>query len=92
MPNMVDDGFIDQAFFVRMVASAPSNLQYQLDNAVSTAIGNAAVSGLFTITANISAYSANNYALVQTYMTRLTNMGYTSSLNGNTLTINWSVA
>lgn len=91
MPNMLDDGFLDQAFFMRLVSNTPSNLNYQLDNAVSSAIGTAALQGLFTTTVNMSAYSANSYALVQWYMTRLTNMGYTSSLNSSTLTINWSV-
>lgn len=89
MPNMVDDGFIDQAQFVHYVASTPSNLQYQLDNAVSSAISGASVQGLFTCTVNVAAYSANSYNLVQLYMKRLTDMGYTSSLATSTLTVNW---
>lgn len=88
---MLDDGFLDQAFFMRLVSNSPGNLQYQLDNVISSAIGTAAIQGLFTATANISAYSANSYQLVVAYMTKLTNMGYTSSLSTNTLTINWSV-
>ena len=89
MPNMLDDGFIDQAQFVHYVASTPSNLQYQLDGAVSNAIATAAISGLFTCNVNVASYSANNYNLVQLYMKRLTDMGYTSSLATSTLTVNW---
>ena len=89
MPNMLDDGFIDQAQFVHYVASTPSNLQYQLDNAVAGAVGTAAIAGLFTCTINVAAYSGNNYDLVQRYMKRLTDMGYTSSLSTSTLTVNW---
>lgn len=89
MPNMVSDGFLDQAGFIRQVALTPTNLQNQMDNAVSNAIGNAAVQQLFTCTVSVSAYSANSYALVIVLMERLTNMGYTSSLSTSTLTINW---
>lgn len=86
MPNMVSDGFIDQAQFVHTVANTPVNSDYQLGNAVANAIGNAAVQNLFTITVNVSSYSTT---LVQLMMERLTNMGYTSSLSGTTLTVNW---
>lgn len=89
MPNMLDDGFIDQAGFVHQVASTPVNLDYQLQAAVSNAIATASVTQLFTCTVSVSAYSANSYALVQVLMQRLTNMGYTSSLSGSTLTVNW---
>lgn len=89
MPNMLDDGFIDQAQFIHYVASTPSNLQYQLDAAVSNAIATAAVGGLFNCSVNVAAYSANSYNLVQLYMKRLTDMGYTSSLATSTLTVNW---
>jgi hypothetical protein len=92
MPNMVDDGFLDQAFFVRLVSNTPPNLDYQLQNAVGSAVGAAAVQGLFTCTVNVSAYSGNNYALVILMIERLVNMGYTASLATSTLTVNWSVA
>lgn len=91
MPMMASDGFIDQAQFMRTVANTPSNLQYQLDNAVSGAIGTAAVGGLFTIAVSVAAYSANNYALVQILIERLINMGYTTAtLATSTLTVTWS--
>lgn len=90
MGNMVSDGFIDQAFFVRQVASTPiPNLSYALENAVGGAVGNAAVLGLFTTSLSVSAYSANGYWLVQQMIERLINMGYTATLATSTLTINW---
>ena len=89
MPNMVSDGFIDQAQFVHTVATTPANLDYQLQVAVSNAIASAAIQGLLTATCSVSAYSANSYALVILMIERLVNMGYTASLSGSTLTINW---
>jgi hypothetical protein len=86
MPNMLDDGFLDQAQFVHQVALIPGNADYGIQNAVGTAIGNAAVSGLFTCTVNVSAYSAT---LIQLIIKRLIDMGYTSTLSGTTLTVNW---
>lgn len=91
MPNMLDDGFLDQSQFIHYVSVTPPNLDYQLQNAVSNAIGNAAApgTGVLTCTVNVSAYSANNYALVQLMIKRLVDMGYTASLSGSTLTVNW---
>ena len=86
MPNMVSDGFIDQAQFVHMVALIPGNADYGIQNAIANAIGNAAVNGLFTCTVSVSAYSST---LIQLMIERLVNMGYTSTLSGTTLTVNW---
>jgi len=88
MPMMESDGFIDQAFFVRLVSLSPGNADFALQNAISAAIGNAACAGLQTITVATAAY-AN--ALVQIMIERLVNMGYTATLSGTTLTVNWSV-
>lgn len=87
MPNMLDDGFLDQAYFVNHVATTSANADYQLQSAVSNAIATAAVGGALTVNANVAAYSNT---LVQLLMKRLTDMGYTSSLSGTTLTVNWN--
>ena len=91
MPNMLDDGFLDQAQFVHYVAVTPPNLDYQLQNAIANAIGAAVApgTGVLTCTVNVSPYSANSYALVQLMIKRLVDMGYTASLSGSTLTVNW---
>lgn len=86
MPNMIDDGFLDQAQFVHQVALLPGNTDYGIQNAVSNAIGTAAVNGLFTCTVGVAAYSAT---LIQSIIKRLIDMGYTSTLSGTTLTVNW---
>lgn len=86
MPNMVADGFLDQAFFVNAVANKPTNPDYRLGNAVGSAIGAAAITGAFTCTVATAAY---DIGLVQLMMKRLVDMGYTCSLSGTTLTVNW---
>ena len=87
MPNMLDDGFLDQAVFVRQVSLLPGNSDYALQNAVSNGIGNAAVAGQFTATINISAYATT---LVQLMVERLVNMGYnTPTLTSTTITVSW---
>lgn len=86
MPNMIDDGFIDQSQFVHTVAQLPTNPDYNLQVVVSNAIASAAVAGAFTAAVNVSAYSNT---LAQLMIERLVNMGYTASLSTNTLTINW---
>ena len=87
MPNMVSDGFIDQAQFLRMVSQLPGNADFALQNAVGNAIGTAAVGGAFTATVNISAYSTT---LVQLLVERLINMGYTATLTATTITVSWA--
>ena len=88
MPMMVADGFIDQAFFMRLVSLVPGNADYALGNAIAGAIGNAACAGAQTCTVATAAYSNT---LVQLFIERLVNMGYTATLSGTTLTVNWSV-
>jgi hypothetical protein len=88
MPMMTGDGLLDQAWVMRLIAQVPGNADFALQNAVDGAIGNAAVSGAYTCTVNVAAY-AN--ALVQQMIQRLVNMGYTATLSGTTLTVNWSV-
>ena len=88
MPMMVADGFLDQAFFVRLVSLSPGNSDYALQNAVASAIGNASVAGNQSCTVATAAYTT---ALVQLMIERLVNMGYTATLSGTTLTVNWSV-
>jgi hypothetical protein len=99
MPNMLDDGFLDQAQFMTSVSNQPVSLDAQLQNAVATAIGGQAILGAgtaHTITVSVAAYTAVNAGdgtirndLIQRIMQRLTNLGYTSSLTGTTLTITW---
>lgn len=86
MPNMIDDGFFDQAQFMHQVSLLPGNSDFAIQNAISNAIGTAAVAGNLTCTVSVAAYTA---ALIQATMQRLTNMGYTFSLSGSTLTVNW---
>ena len=88
MPMMVSDGFIDTAFFVRLVSLSPGNADFSLQSAVSNAVSAAAITGAQTCTVATAAYAT---ALVQLMIERLVNMGYTASLSGTTLTINWSV-
>lgn len=99
MPNILGDSFIDEAEFATAASSTPVNLQYQLDNAVAGAISTQALLGAGTArsaTVSVAAYTAANpndatqkNDLILRVMQRLTNLGYTSSLSGTTLTINW---
>lgn len=86
MPNMLDDGLLDQAFVVRTYANNPTNSDFALQNLVATAISNAAGQGLGTVTVNVNAY-ANS--LVQLLVQRLVNMGYTATMGTNTITVAW---
>ena len=88
MPMMVSDGFLEPSFFVRLVSLSPNNADFGLQGAVSAAIQVAALAGLQTCTAATAAYSNT---LVQSMIERLVNMGYTATLSGTTLTVNWSV-
>ena len=97
MSTQMDDGLIDPAWVARMVSLVPGNLDYALQNAVSTAISNAAVTGAFTCTVSVSAYTASNsadssqkYDLIVRLIERLQNIGYTATLSGTTLTVSWS--
>ena len=86
MPMMVADGFIDPQQFVHQVALLPGNADFGLQSVVSAAIAAAAITGVFSCGVSVSAYSAT---LIQLLMERLVNMGYTSTLSGTTLTVNW---
>lgn len=86
MPNMIDDGFLDQAVVAHSAALLPGNPDYGLQGAISNAITSAANAGLFTIGVNITAYTST---LVQSMCQRLTNMGFTFSLTSTVLTISW---
>ena len=88
MPMMDSDGMLDQAWVMRMVSLVPGNADFGLQNVVSTAIANAACAGAQTCTVATAAYSNT---LVQAIIERLVNMGYTATLSGTTLTVNWSV-
>jgi hypothetical protein len=99
MPNILDDGFLDQAVFISAVAATPVSLDSQLQNAVANAIGTAAVLGAGnpkTTTVSVASYTAANSSdstqkndLINRIIQRLVNLGYTASLSGTTLTINW---
>ena len=85
---MSGDGLLDPAFVMRLISLVPGNLDFALQNAVSMAISSAAVGGAQTCTVATAAYTN---ALVQIMIERLVNMGYTATLSGTTLTVNWSV-
>ena len=86
MPNMLDDGLLDQAYVCGQFSRLPTNADFLLQSAVGAAINTACATGALTCTVATAAYSNT---LVQALMQRLTNMGYTSSLSGTTLTVNW---
>jgi len=88
MPNILDDGLLDQAWVSRKFSDLPTNSDFLLQSAVGSAINTASATGAYTCTVATASY-AN--ALVQALMQRLVNMGYTTSLSGTTLTVNWSV-
>lgn len=99
MPNIVGDSFLDEAEFATAASSTPVNLQYQLDNAVAGAITTQALLGAGatrSCTVSVAAYTAANVNdptqkndLINRVIQRLTNLGYTASLSGTTLTVNW---
>src|ERR1700690_1209525 len=99
MPNMTADGFIDPAQVTTIVSNTPVNLDYQFQNAVGNAIANQSILGsgsAHTCTLSVSAYTASNSIdssqkndLINRMIQRLTNLGYTATLSGTTLTITW---
>jgi hypothetical protein len=98
MPMMVGDGLLDQAFVLRAVSLVPGNLDFGLQTVVSAAINAAAITGALTCTVSVAAYTASNSMdssqkndLINRMIERLVNMGYTATLSGTTLTVNWSV-
>lgn len=86
MPNMIDDGFLVQAIVAQAAAKIPSNSDFLLQAACSTAIMTAANIGLSTCTVVADAYAT---ALIQAMIQRLVNMGYTASVSGTVITVNW---
>ena len=88
MSTQMDDGFLEPAWVVRQCSLIPGNADFGLQNLVSSTVTNAACTGAFTCTVAIGAYVN---ALVLILMERLNNCGYTCSLSGTTLTVNWSV-
>lgn len=57
-----------------------------VENAISVALNTAINSGLFTTTASMSGYSAQD---IQTWIQILNGLSYTTSYSGSTLTISW---
>ena len=86
MPNMIVDGLIKEAITLHQVSLLPTNSDYNLQAVVQTAITTAALQGFFTCTVATAAYSTT---LVQLLIKRLVDMGYTATLSGTTLTVNW---
>ena len=90
MPNIDDLGsLIDPAQVMHYVSSLPGNIQYAMENAVSQAIANAAIGGLFTTTVNVSAYTNS---LVQLLMKKLVDNGYNvpTLTTAGILTVSWN--
>ena len=90
MPNIGGDGFLDETQFVSFVSNTPVNSDYQLNNAIATAISAQAVLGsgsAHSCTVNVSAYPN---VLVQLMIQRLVNCGYTATLSSSSiLTVTW---
>lgn len=86
MPNMLDDGLIDQATLCHSFSSLPTNPDFLLQSAVSSAINTACAAGAFTASFNASATAQ---AIRELMIQRLVNMGYTASISGTTITANW---
>lgn len=99
MPNIIGDSFLDEAEFATAASSTPVNLQYQMDSAVAAAITTQSLLGAGaarTCTVAVAAYTAANANdatqkndLINRMIQRLINLGYTATLSGTTLTINW---
>ena len=88
MPNMIEDGLLDSAIIITSFSNNPTNADYKLQNAIQTAIGNAAQNGLKTVAVATAAF---DIGLVQFMIPRLINLGYlTATLSGTTLTVTWS--
>lgn len=90
MPNVEDTGsLLDPAQLMHYVSSLPGNAEYAMENAIANAISNAAVTGVFSATVNVSAYPN---ALVQIIMKKLVDNGYNvpTLSSSNILTISWA--
>lgn len=87
MPNMIEDGLINQAFVSSQFSKLPTNSDYLLQAAITAAINTACATGAVTCTVATAAYAT---ALVQSMIQRLVNMGYGATLSGTTLTVTWS--
>ena len=86
MPNMLADGLIKEAITLHVVSQNYTNSDFNLQAAVQQAITAAALLGAYTCTVETAAYSTT---LVQLMIKRLVDMGYTATLSGTTLTVNW---
>lgn len=99
MPNMSGDGFLDEALYATQASSLPTNSDFNLQNAVAAAIATQACLGngaARTVTVNVATWATANVNdstqrndPIQRVIQRLTNLGYTASLSGTTLTVNW---
>jgi len=81
-----DYGLYDSAVTARSYAGKKNAGDQPVQNVIAAAITTAVNGGLFTTTASVSGYAALD---IQTNMNILTQMGYTVSLSGTTLTISW---
>jgi hypothetical protein len=90
---------MDEALYATEASSIPVNLDKQLQNAVAGAISTQALLGAGnarTCTVSVASYTAANANdptqkndLINRVIERLINLGYTASLSGTTLTVNW---
>ena len=86
MPNMLADGLLKEAITLHAVSLLPNNSDFNLQAVVQQAVTTAALQGFFTCTVAMAAYAT---VLVQLLIKRLVDMGYTATLSGTTLTVNW---
>lgn len=87
MPNMLDDGLLDQAFVANLFSKQPANADFLLQSSISSAINTACAAGAFTASFNAS---GSPQALRELMVQRLVNMGYAASISGTTITATWS--
>ena len=96
MPNILDDGLLDQATVCHVFSTMPTNPDFMLQAVIGAAINTACALGNLTCSVSVASYTAANANdasqrndLIQRIIERLVNMGYTATLSGTTLTVNW---
>lgn len=70
----------------RALAGIKNGGDQPVQNAIDVAINTAVNSGLFTCTASMTGYASLD---IQDNMQMLSQLGYTVSLSGTTLTVSW---
>ena len=88
MPNQIVDGLMIDAQTLHWVSANYTSPDFIMQNAVQAAINTAALTGAYTASVSIAAYST---AIVQILQKRLIDLGYlTASISTTTLTVTWN--